>query len=68
MAAKEEDILTSQDMQDVLLACEMDADNASVDMEEEEDGGGNRNELIDELELREVGILWRMAQKGADPT
>ena len=46
----------------------MDTDEASADSEEEEDGVGHCNELLDELELREVGILWRMAKKWADPT
>ena len=68
MAAEDEDILLSQNMQDVFLACEMNADDASADMEEEEDGGGNCNKLLNELELREVSILRRMAQKGVDPT
>ena len=67
-AAEEEDILLSQNMRDVLHACEVDADDASADMGEEEDGGGNCNELLDELELRQLSILQRMAQKGADPT
>ena len=66
-AADEDDILLSQNMQDVLFACEMYADDASADMEEEEDGGGYCNELLDELELLEVSILRRMAQKGGDP-
>lgn len=67
-AVDEEDILLSQDMQDTLRACEMDADEASADSEEADIGVGHRNELLDELELREVSILRRMAQKGADPT
>ena len=61
-AVNENDILLSQDMQDTLLTYEMDTDDASADMEEEEDGGGNCNEL------REISILRRLAPKGADPT
>ena len=64
----DEDILLSQAMQDTLLACEMDAEDVLAECEESEDGGGHCNELLDELELREVSILRRMAQKGADPT
>ena len=60
-SSRKKDILLSQNMQDVLHACEIDADDASADMGEEEDGGGNCNELLDELELREVSILRRMA-------
>ena len=45
-AAEEEDILLLQDMQDVLLACEMDADDASADMEKEEDGGGTATSFL----------------------
>ena len=67
-AGEEKDILLSQNMQDVLLACEMDADDASADMKEEEEGGRNCNELLDELELREVSILRRMAKKSVDLT
>ena len=33
--ADEEDIVLSQDMRDTLLACKMDADDASADMKEE---------------------------------
>ena len=58
----------SQDMQDTLRACEMDADKASADNEEEKDGAGHCNELLDELELWEVSILRRMAKKWANPT
>ena len=57
----------SQDMQNTLRACEMDADEASADSEEEQDGIGHCNELLDELELREVSILRRMVQKRAVP-
>lgn len=57
-----------QDMQDTLFTCEMDANDAYAISEEEEDGGGQRNKLVDELELREVSILRRMAQKDADRT
>ena len=35
VAADEEDILLSQDMQDTLRACEMDANEASANSEEE---------------------------------
>lgn len=66
-AANEEDILLLQDMQDTILACEMDADDASADIEEEKNGGGHCNELLDELEFREVTILRHMAQKGVNP-
>ena len=64
----DEDILLLQAMQDTLLASKMDADYASAECEESEDGGGYCNELLDELELREVSILQRMAQKRASPT
>ena len=47
--ADEEDIMLSQDMQDIFLACKMDTDNASANKEEEEDGGGHCNELLDKL-------------------
>ena len=53
----------TQDMQDTLRACEMDADEASADNEEEEDGVGHCNELFNKLELWEVSILRRMAKK-----
>ena len=46
----------------------MDADEVSVDGEEEEDGARYCNELLDELELRKVSMLRRMAKKKADPT
>ena len=59
----DEDILLSQAMQDTLLACEMDVDDVLVECEDSKDGGGHCNELLDELELREVNILWCMAQK-----
>ena len=55
-------------MQDTLRACEMDADEASADNEEKEDGAGHCNKLLDKLELREVSILRRMAKEWADPT
>ena len=53
----------SQDMQDTLRACEMDADEASADNEEEEDGAGHCNDLLNELEIWEVSSLRRMAKK-----
>ena len=55
-------------MQDILRAYEMNADKASVDSNEEEDGAGHCNELLGELELRKVSIMRRMAKKWADPT
>ena len=46
----------------------MDSDDTFVNIkEEEEDGGVYCNELLDELELREVNILRRMAKKCVDP-
>ena len=41
----------------------MDADEASADNEEKEDGAGHCNKLLDKLELREVSILRRMAKE-----
>ena len=55
--------MLSQDMQDTLRVCEMDADEASVDSEKEDNGARHCNELLDELELQEVSILRRMAKK-----
>ena len=54
-------------MQDTLQACKMDVDEASADNEEEEDGVWHYNELLIELELREVSILRHIALKKADP-
>lgn len=61
--AYEEDILLSQAMQDHLLACEMNVDDASAECTENDDGAGHCNELLDELELRKISILRRMAKK-----
>ena len=66
--ADEEDILLLQVMQDTLLACKDYVDDASAYYEEEGDDAKHRNELLDELELGEVKILRRMAQKAAVPT
>ena len=63
--ADEENILLSQDIQDTLRTCEMDADEASADGE---DDAEYYNKLLDELELQEVSILRRIAKKEADPT
>ena len=65
--AHEEDILLLQAIQDTLLACEDDVDDASTTCEEEGDGAEHRSELLMELDLREVSILRRMVQKTADP-
>lgn len=60
--ADEKDILISQAMQDLLLACEMDVDDASTKCAENDDDAGHCNELLDELELRKISILRRMAK------
>ena len=59
----EEDIFLLQAMQDPLLACEMDVDDVSAECAENEDDAGHCNELPDELELRKISILRRMAKK-----
>ena len=48
--------MLSQDTQDTLITCEMDADKTLT-----------YNELLNDLELREISILRRMANKKTDP-
>lgn len=58
-------------MQDTLRACEIISEDEEAYSKEEEAGGsrhGHCNELLDELELREVSILRHMAKKCADPS
>ena len=48
--------MLSQDTQDTIITCEMDTDETSM-----------YNELLNELELREISILRRMANNKVDP-
>ena len=67
----EEDNLFSEDMQDTPLGPEWEEDEEEdYSADEDDDGpeGEPCTELLDELELRQLSVLRRMATKGADPT